>query len=80
MTITIVVVVLALVIGLLANRFLRSRITGEDAGYPDHSACAMHCVAVKSMLCQLLTPGWLCVMRLNPRTDATKKHISRSGH
>ena len=32
LTITIVVVVLALVIGLLANRFLRSRITGEDAG------------------------------------------------
>jgi hypothetical protein len=32
MTATIVVVILALVMGLLANRFLRSRIMGEDAG------------------------------------------------
>ncbi|MDQ3987844.1 MAG: hypothetical protein M3291_01340 [Actinomycetota bacterium] len=32
MTATIVVVILALVMGLLANRFLHSRIMGEDAG------------------------------------------------
>lgn len=32
MTVTIVVVILALVVGLLANRFLRSRMMDEDAG------------------------------------------------